>query len=128
MAVKLLLYIPETKVSNHLPLYFIPLYEVTATNKVALHFLYFLSSCNKQVTLEAVPSIPAKFQQETFPIYLENDKVYYKLNIYHKVLLKLNKTLISTYSNFLIKKRSLIRFQLFQPLIWSIAQLVERFL
>ena len=76
--------------------------EVTATNKVvtvnkaaSISFIFFLPV--RQVTLEAVPSIPAKFQQET-PLH------YCKLNIYHKVLLKLNKTLISTHSNFLLRK------------------------
>jgi len=63
-AVKLL-YIPEAKASH--PLFFMFLFiEVTATNKVVTFFIFFLLIT--QVTLEAVPSIPAEFQQETFPL------------------------------------------------------------
>ena len=94
-----LLYIPEAKASH--PLFFsVPLYEVTATNKVVTFFIFFLLTI--QVTLEAVPSIPAEFQQETFPFKKIS---YYKLNIYRN----------KHPQQLLIKKRSLIRFQLFQP-------------
>ncbi len=47
------------------PFLYIPLYRGDG-NQQGCNILYFLPV--KQVTLEAVPSIPAEFQQETFPL------------------------------------------------------------
>ena len=104
------------------------LIEVTATNKVVPHlqsirllafslFSFFLSI---QVTLEAAPPFLPSFNKKLSSLL--------QAKYLSWVLLKLNKTFNKHSQQLSFKKRSLIRFQLFQPLIWNIAQLGERFL
>ena len=85
--------------------YFISSLEVTATNKVVKHFQSIRLSTFSlfsfflliQVTLKAVFSVAkatnplhsCQVSTRNSPLIIYG--VYYKLNIYHKVLLKLNK-------------------------------------